>query len=199
MGTGTVFFKFHEACSCSYGHTWVGNESCPELPALVPFDVCVNSGGKVKSWVGAFYMSVVTVTTVGFGDFTPVTRGGRIFAIVWMFVGVAATAFFITTLASFLFDDDTDDDLHPEDALSIDRDLFDKIDIAGTGELTRAEYYEFVLVKHGLVDLEVMNSMRAAFDSFEGGESVTWEQMRRVRNKLRSQRTIEMMKEQEDA
>ena len=36
------------------------------------------------------YMSVVTMTTVGFGDFSPQTQGGRIFSMFWIFVGVLA-------------------------------------------------------------------------------------------------------------
>ena len=31
------------------------------------------------SWVDAIYFSVVTLTTVGFGDFAPKTDGGKIF------------------------------------------------------------------------------------------------------------------------
>merc|ERR1740123_1527136 len=44
----------------------------------------------VKSWSDAFYMSSITMTTVGFGDMVPMTNYGTVFCIVWMLVGVAA-------------------------------------------------------------------------------------------------------------
>lgn len=182
VGTGTIFFRFAEDCSCSYGDTWVHNESCPQTPASVSYEQCATSGGQVKTWIDAFYMSVVTVTTVGFGDVTPLTRTGRVFATVWMFLGVAITAFFISTLASFLFGGD--EELAPEDAMDIDRTLFDRIDVSGNGTLSRAEYLGFVLVKHGLVTQDVIDTLHAKFDSFEGGESVSWEEMKRARQKL---------------
>jgi len=48
--------------------------------------------GEDKEWIKAFYMAVITMTTVGFGDVTPNTEGGKIFATVWMLMGVAAFA-----------------------------------------------------------------------------------------------------------
>jgi hypothetical protein len=37
----------------------------------------------------ALWWSAVTVTTVGYGDKAPVTRVGRLFAVIWMFCGIA--------------------------------------------------------------------------------------------------------------
>ena len=49
----------------------------------------MEKGGGL-SFGHALYMSVVTMTTVGFGDFSPQTQGGRIFSMFWIFVGVLA-------------------------------------------------------------------------------------------------------------
>jgi len=40
------------------------------------------------SWCDAFYMSIMTVTTVGYGDISPLSRGGRICACFWVLLGV---------------------------------------------------------------------------------------------------------------
>lgn len=57
----------------------------------------------------ALYWSVVTVTTVGYGDLYPTTSTGRFFSMLWMFCGVLLIALpvsvlganFTTTLAEF--------------------------------------------------------------------------------------------------
>jgi voltage-gated potassium channel Kch len=51
------------------------------------------------SWVDALYFSVVTLTTVGYGDFVPVTDGGKLFTILYILVGLGIIAKFIVLLA----------------------------------------------------------------------------------------------------
>ena len=50
----------------------------------------------------AFWWSAVTMTTVGYGDKAPVSAGGRIVALVWMFVGVVTISSFTAAIASSL-------------------------------------------------------------------------------------------------
>ncbi|XP_068336814.1 two-pore potassium channel 3-like [Pyrus communis] len=44
------------------------------------------------SWVDSFYLSVTSVTTVGYGDFGFQTIAGRCFAIIWLLVSTLAVA-----------------------------------------------------------------------------------------------------------
>ncbi|KAI5662073.1 hypothetical protein M9H77_21396 [Catharanthus roseus] len=44
------------------------------------------------SWINSFYLSVTSVTTVGYGDYAFSTLGGRIFAIIWLLVSTLAVA-----------------------------------------------------------------------------------------------------------
>lgn len=48
--------------------------------------------GEGKTWFQGVYMSVITLSTVGFGAFTPVTEGGKVFGAYWMLFGCAALA-----------------------------------------------------------------------------------------------------------
>ena len=50
------------------------------------------------SWVDAICFSVVTLTTVGFGDFAPKTDGGKIFTIFYIIIGIGIILSFINTL-----------------------------------------------------------------------------------------------------
>lgn len=51
------------------------------------------------SLLDSLYVAAQTVTTVGYGDLTPVTHGGRIFSIVLMLTGVGTVLYALTVLA----------------------------------------------------------------------------------------------------
>ncbi len=58
--------------------------------ALSVFEVERNApGGNIDSLGNSIWWALVTITTVGYGDFTPVTIPGRIFAVVLMIGGIA--------------------------------------------------------------------------------------------------------------
>jgi voltage-gated potassium channel len=52
----------------------------------------------------AFWWSIVTATTVGYGDISPSTTEGRLIAIVLMLVGIGFISILTATVASFFFD-----------------------------------------------------------------------------------------------
>ena len=51
------------------------------------------------SWLDALYFSTVNLTTVGYGDFSPVTSLGKMFTIVYILIGVGILVAFLTVLA----------------------------------------------------------------------------------------------------
>ena len=59
-------------------------------------DANITTGGD------ALWYSIVTITTVGYGDFYPVTTAGRITAIFIMFMGVGIIGALASILASLL-------------------------------------------------------------------------------------------------
>ena len=54
----------------------------------------------VEGWsvVDSLYFSVVTLTTIGYGDFTPQTDAGKIFTIIYIVVGIGMILSFINTI-----------------------------------------------------------------------------------------------------
>ena len=60
--------------------------------------------GNIKSPDDALWWSIVTMTTVGYGDRYPVTVGGRIIAILLMGAGISLFGTFSALLASFFIE-----------------------------------------------------------------------------------------------
>lgn len=60
-------------------------------------------GGTTTEGLGSgFWWSAVTMTTVGYGDKAPVTLGGRIVGLVWMFAAIIIISGFTASIASSL-------------------------------------------------------------------------------------------------
>jgi voltage-gated potassium channel len=54
-------------------------------------------------WLDCFYMTVITVSTVGITEVHPLSEAGRIFTTLLIFVGVGVMAYCLTRIAEFLF------------------------------------------------------------------------------------------------
>jgi len=62
------------------------------------------SGGNISTWQDALWWAFVTVTTVGYGDFYPVTYEGRLFALGLMLCGIALLGIVTASLSSWLLE-----------------------------------------------------------------------------------------------
>lgn len=56
---------------------------------------------QVEGWrvLDSLYFTVITLTTVGYGDFSPQTDAGKLFTIIYLFVGLGLLASFIAQIA----------------------------------------------------------------------------------------------------
>ena len=59
-------------------------------------------GGNIKGIMQGFWWSAVTMTTVGYGDKSPKTTGGRVIGLIWMFMAVIIISSFTAGIASSL-------------------------------------------------------------------------------------------------
>ena len=50
------------------------------------------------SWLDSLYTSVITLTTVGYGDLTPHTAFGKIFTMIYIFIGLGIILAFVTAI-----------------------------------------------------------------------------------------------------
>ncbi|GBE19534.1 MAG TPA: two pore domain potassium channel family protein [Candidatus Pacearchaeota archaeon] len=60
---------------------------------------------SIEGWskIDSIYFTVVTVTTIGYGDLAPITDAGKIFTIFFSFVGVGMGLYFLSLIGSWAF------------------------------------------------------------------------------------------------
>merc|ERR1719171_2916614 len=165
---GTVYFGYIEGCTCSYGVTTI--QGCKEHTQ----DECRATGGNDFTYMQAFYMSCITLTTVGFGDYSPMSQHGRIFATFWMPIGVACTGNFIRAFSVVFMSGEMEGR-----GLEIEQ-CFHRIDTNGDGYLDRYEFVSFCLMEHGLLTKEQFDSINKQYEILDinGDERVTLEMIK---------------------
>jgi voltage-gated potassium channel len=59
-----------------------------------------SAGGQIRHLYDAFYWSIVTISTVGYGDITPQTVGGRLVTVTLILTGLGVLSFFTSIIVS---------------------------------------------------------------------------------------------------
>ena len=63
----------------------------------------VYSYAEKWNYLDSAYFTVVTVTTIGYGDLSPQTNMGKIFTIFFPFIGIAMTFYFFSIIGKYVF------------------------------------------------------------------------------------------------
>ena len=56
------------------------------------------------SWADSFYMTVITISTVGFGEAHPFSEAGRVFVSFFILYNLLVTAYLVSVLTTFIFE-----------------------------------------------------------------------------------------------
>jgi potassium channel subfamily K len=144
------------------------------LKAIFHFAMLVLSGsfffsmvpGEERTFEEALYMSVVTLSTIGFGDQVAKTEHGRAFASVWMLLGVSAMA---TMVSEF-----SEEFLHMRQGWTTEdmtTSLLEEMDTDGDNQVSKLEFLQFTLRRYGLVSKEDFDAILAQFDALDRDQS----------------------------
>merc|ERR1719420_896538 len=109
------------------------------------------------------YMSMITLSTVGFGWFTPVTEGGMIFASFWMLLGSGALVNVISQFTALCVQYNDYEKFKPEnykEAVTSLKELSDD-----TEKVTEAQFIRFALIHTRALPAHVMDDVLDAWQN----------------------------------
>jgi len=128
--------------------------------------------------VKGFYFSVVTLTTIGFGDFTPHTPFGKVFDIIYIITGVPICVSALTQMVELIWGPEEEE--HNVDLiqglsgqkLKTMLEFQNEMARAGCGnkvdsKVSRYEFLMFVLTRNGIVELEMVQQIMDNFQHLD--------------------------------
>lgn len=142
----------------------------------------------------AMYMAVITLTTVGFGDYCPETDPGKVFASIWMLLGTAAFTMMLGKFGVytyFLFNKMSVEKLDNHSLLRITEtpqfqgvaqarakvieellrgfefDKYHEVSRAYAEKISRNDFLMFMILDMGLVDAGMVSTLSSHFDELD--------------------------------
>ncbi|MEA3554389.1 MAG: NAD-binding protein [Campylobacterota bacterium] len=107
---------------------------------------------NINSYFDAVYWSIITISTVGFGDISPVTTQGRVATLFLVIGGMGVIAFFTSIITTSLSQKIVV--LKEEKVMSEASNLKDYVIICGFGRMGKVLAQEFVKVKQNFIIID---------------------------------------------
>ncbi len=147
----------------------IGNLLKKSVPAVVVLVVGGTIMGRIEGWLwtDSIYYSFITAGTLGYGDFSPVTRNGRLWGIVFIPLSVAAAGEVLGNVASALMERRQEQVYEQlmERELNLQRLL--EMDTDQDGKVTREEYVHFMLKEMDLVTDKQFEELYTQFERLD--------------------------------
>lgn len=121
----------------------------------------------------AFYYGLITACTVGYGDFAPKTQEGRLLALAYIPVAVAVIGSLLELISNAIISFRRERGQRKLRNKELTLDDLKVMDVDGDGTVTKAEFYEFMLVAMGSVDQDLIDNLKSHFDRLDKDKSGT--------------------------
>uniref|UniRef100_A0A7S4EK31 EF-hand domain-containing protein n=1 Tax=Pseudo-nitzschia australis TaxID=44445 RepID=A0A7S4EK31_9STRA len=151
------------------------NQWTPLLKSLIKSLLVIMSGGSFIgriegwNWIDSIYFSFVTATTIGFGDYSPQTRAGRLLAIAMIPVLLAAAGDLFATIGLFVIRNRTRTlfQTQNERAEWLTKSRAVEMDLDRDGKVSSAEYVLYMLLELERVDEDELSELLDQFKRFD--------------------------------
>ena len=104
---------------------------------------------------------------MGYGDLAPTTQHGKMVAIVFIPLAVASMGHWLGLVASWIMDGRSARHRKKMYGRELTQRDLDIMDVDGDGQVSRAEFLEFMLVAMNLIDEDLMHELRDHFDRLD--------------------------------
>uniref|UniRef100_A0A7S3L9A2 Potassium channel domain-containing protein n=1 Tax=Amphora coffeiformis TaxID=265554 RepID=A0A7S3L9A2_9STRA len=162
------------------------------VPALTPLFLGAFYIGHFEkwNWSDVIYYCVVTTTSIGYGDLTPIREDTRLFAVIYIPLAVGAMGHFLGTIATFIVEQRTQktNEILWKHELTID-DLRSMSSSDGT--VTELDFVVFMLKAMKKVDDDLIDAIREHFVKLDLTHSGT---LGRKDLELRAQQQLQSVK-----
>ncbi|MDQ7040822.1 MAG: potassium channel protein [Rhodothermus sp.] len=124
------------------------------------------------TWIEAFYMTFITLTTIGFSEVRPLSEAGRLFTVLIALAGIGTVAFIATRMVQFILSNTTFRDRYLRRKLRAMRDHFI---VCGYGRVGRRIVEDLLQAGRPVVVIEratePLEDLRAAHLIFVAGDA----------------------------
>jgi len=137
----------------------------------------LNYPGENKTLLDTVYMSVITLSTVGFGAVTPQTEGGKVFGSFWIFFGTAALFKLVGDFMELVVVMKQREMWDGEEEL---KKCVERVQVLPT-ELSAHDFFKFSLVQRGHLQQKDVDMLGRAFELLDpdGDGTISKEEARR--------------------
>ena len=168
-----------------------------EIPAYTPLLLGGLAMGLMEhwKWYDSIYYTVVTATTIGFGDIVPVHEYSRAFAIIFIPVAVASMGYITGDIASYIVEKKRNEYYKRLWSAEIGISDIEALDVNHKGGVCALEYIKFMLVAMKKIDGALFDELRNRFEELDmsGNGMITKEDVmcmakkraKRIKNKLK--------------
>lgn len=119
--------------------------------------------GEGKSWLEAIYMSIITLSTVGFGAFTATTEAGKVFGAFWMLFGVTALVSLVGAFTELMLKVKEWERYNIKTAMKKMNDHIAELDLKDNNKMDKYQFIRFSLLQCGFATKDQLELVEEEF------------------------------------
>lgn len=122
-------------------------------------------------WYDSLYYGLMTASTIGLGDFAPTTKAGRLAAVVFIPMGVAAAGEIMASVGLAVVMRRQKSVFRSQLNKGLSMETLNDMDVNHDGKVMREEYVYYMLMEMGLVTKEELEELCDQFERLDGTKS----------------------------